>query len=71
MQVDRNECYKNIPKILTLAPGQSRTVEIRVLISQTLDASEMKFKIGFNLMKVSGTKKEFDFDFKEQQKNKL
>ncbi|MGQ7947601.1 hypothetical protein [Flavobacterium sp. WC2509] len=71
LQVDEGMgCDKNIPTILTLAPGQSRTVEIRLLISQTIDASEIKFKIGFNLMKVSSAPKEFDFDFKEQQKKK-
>ena len=70
LQVEGTPCDKNIPTILTLAPGQSRTVEIRLLISQTMDASEIKFKIGFNLMKVSATKKSHDFDFKEEQKKK-
>jgi len=55
---------------LTLAPGQSRTVEIRLLISQTMDASEINFRIGFNLMKASSTQKTFDFDFKEEQKKR-
>jgi hypothetical protein len=70
LQVEGKECDKNIPTILILAPGQSRTVEIRLLISQTIDPSEIKFKIGFNLMKVSSTKKIFDFDFKEEQKKR-
>jgi hypothetical protein len=70
LQVEGTSCDKNIPQILTLAPGQSRTVEIRLLISQTMDASKIKFKIGFNLMKVSSTQKTFDFDFKEENKKK-
>jgi hypothetical protein len=69
LQVEGNECDKNIPTILTLAPGQSRTVEIKLLISQTIDASEIKFKIGFNLMKVSGTKNEFDFRELQKKEN--
>ena len=70
LQVEGTPCDKNIPKILTLGPGQSRTVEIRLLISQTMDASEIKFKIGLNLMKASSTQKTFDFDFKEENKKK-
>jgi hypothetical protein len=70
LQVEGTSCDKNIPKILTLAPGQSRTVEIRLLISQTMDASEIKFRIGFNLIKASSTQKTIDFDFKEEKKKK-
>lgn len=70
LQVDGQDCDKNIPIILTLAPGESKTVEIRLLMDQTIYASEIKFKIGFDLMKVSSTQKEFDFDFNEQQKKK-
>lgn len=70
LQVEGKDCDKNIPTILTLAPRQSRTVEIRLLISPKIDASKIKFKIGFNLMKVSSTQKELEFDFKEQQKKK-
>lgn len=70
LQVDGQDCDKNIPLILSLAPGESKTVEIRLLMDKTIDASEIKFKIGFNLMKVSSTQKEFDFDFNEQKKKK-
>jgi hypothetical protein len=70
LQIEGTLCDKNIPEILTLAPGQSKTVEIRLLISQTMDTSEVKFKIGFNLMKVSSTQKTFDFDYKEESKKK-
>jgi hypothetical protein len=68
--VDGQDCDKNIPIILTLAPEESKTVEIRLLMNRTIDGSEIKFKIGFNLMKVSSTQKEFDFDFNEQQKKR-
>ncbi|WP_133525210.1 hypothetical protein [Flavobacterium sp. 245] len=70
LQVEGKDCDKNIPTILTLAPRQSRTVENRLLISQRINASEIKFKIGFNLMKVSSNQKKFDFDFIEQRKKK-
>lgn len=68
LKIEIAECDKNVPTILTLAPKQSKTVEIRLLISQTIYASEIKFKIGFNLMKVSKTQKPFDFDFKKEHK---
>ena len=69
LQVDGQECDKNTPTILTLALGESKTVEIRLLMNQTIDASEIKFKIGFNLMKVSNTQKEFDFNEQQKKKN--
>ena len=68
LQIEIIPCEKNIPTILMLAPGQTKTVEIRLLISQSVDASEIKFKIGFNLMEVDKSKNPFDFDFKEEQK---
>lgn len=70
LKIEGALCGKNIPVILTLAPGQARTEEVRLLISQTMDASKIKFKIGFNLMKVSSIQKAFDFDFQEEQKKK-
>lgn len=69
LKVDRQNCDKNIPTILTLAPGRSKTVEIRLLMDPTIDASQIKFKIGFNLMKVSNTQKEFDFNEQQKKKN--
>ena len=68
LRVEIADCDKNIPTILILAPGQSRTLETRVLISQILDTSVTKFKIGFNLMKVWGTQKASFSDFKEELK---
>lgn len=70
LQVAEKECDKNIPTILTLAPGQSRTDEIRLLISKRVDASEIKFKIGLNLMKVSRIQTVFDFNLKEELKKR-
>ena len=70
LKVEIAECDKNVPTILTLAPKQCKTVEIRLLISQTMDTSGIKFKVGFNLVKVSKTQKQFDFDLKEEQKKK-
>jgi hypothetical protein len=71
LQIETVECDKNIPIILVLAPRQSKTVKIRLLISPKMDASEIKFKIGLNLMKVKkNNQKPLDFDFKEEQKKK-
>lgn len=68
--VEDTPCDKNIPTILTLTPGQSKTVEIRLLISQTMDSSKIKFRIGFNLMKLVKNQKVYEFDFKEEKKKK-
>lgn len=68
LQVEPVACDKNFPITLTLAPNQSRKVIVRLLISQTMDASQINFKIGFNLMQIkSSTDK---YDFKEQIKMK-
>ena len=69
LQVNRQDCDKNIPIILTLTPGESKIVEIKLLMSKIIDTSEIKFKIGFNLMKVSSSKKEFDFYEHLKKKN--
>ena len=69
LQVEGTLCDKNIPTILTLAPGQSRAVEIRLLISQTMDASTINFKIGFNIMKVKSSANKFDFNEQTKKKN--
>lgn len=70
LQVKREGCDKNIPTILKLAPGKSRTVNIKLLIKSSINTSKIKFKIGFNLMKVSSNQRELDFDLKEREKKK-
>lgn len=70
MQLETALCDKNIPTILTLAPRQSRTIEIRLLIDQTMKGSEVKFKIGLNLIKASKAQKPLEFDYKEKQNKK-
>lgn len=70
LKIETAICDKNIPTILTLAPGQTREVEIKLLISPTIEAPEIKFKIGFILMIATNNKKPSDFDYKEEQKNK-
>ena len=69
LQVEGTSCDKNIPTILTLAPGQSSTVEVKLLISQTMDASTIDFKIGFNIMKVKSSADKFDFNEQTKKKN--
>ena len=70
LQIGGVDCDKNVPTILIIAPRQTKTVELRLLMSQTMDASEMKFKIGLNLMKVPKTQKPMDFKFREERKKK-
>lgn len=70
LQIETAWCEKNVPIILVLAPRQVKTVELRLLITQTMDASEIKFKIGFNLMKASSTQNPFDFNDEEESKKK-
>jgi len=70
VQIEGARCDKNIPIIITLAPGQARTVEVRLLIRQTIYAYIISFKIAFNLVKVSNNQKSVDFYIKEKQKKK-
>jgi hypothetical protein len=70
LQIETALCDKNIPIILIIAPGQTKTVEIRLLISPTIVDSKIKFRIGFNLMEASNSQKPLDFDFIEEQKKK-
>ncbi|WP_334125403.1 hypothetical protein [Empedobacter brevis] len=70
LEIEPKSCDKNIPKILTLAPGKESTVEIKLIINKTIDEPKIKFKIGFNLMKVDNGKTIFDYDYKEEQKKK-
>lgn len=68
LEIETSICDKNIPIILTLAPNQSRTVEIKLLIDQTIDASQISFKIGLSIMKASKSKAQLDFDYNEELK---
>jgi hypothetical protein len=51
LQVETSICSKNMPVVLQLAPHQSKTTSLRLIIPQTLDATVIRFKIGFNLIK--------------------
>jgi hypothetical protein len=50
LQVETAQCDKYIPIVLTLAPGQSRQVELRLLSKRKTTVSQMKFKVGFHLL---------------------
>jgi hypothetical protein len=50
LQVETALCDKYIPIVLTLAPGQSRQVELRLLSKRRTTVSQMKFKVGFHLL---------------------
>lgn len=63
-------CDKNIPKILTLAPKRSKTVEIRLLVSQSIKLSGINFRIGFNLIKASRNETKVNLDYNELLKNR-
>lgn len=70
LQIEPSECFKNIPVILTLALGKKEKVNIKLQISQTMDAPKINFKIGFNLIKVKSGQSFFDFDLNEEGKKK-
>jgi hypothetical protein len=64
----KSTCEKNNPLVLKLAPGQSRTVGLKLLITPTLDTSIIRFKVGFNLIRANKPLSEFnikDVLFKE------
>ena len=69
LEVEQKACDKNMPKMLTLAPGQRETVEIKLIIIDSLDIAETKFKIGFNLMKVS-KKTIYNLNYIEEEQKK-
>ena len=69
-QIEISNCDKNIPTIVTLTPKQSKKAQIRLLISKTIDATKLKFKIGFNLMKVKSNINKLEFDYQEQWNKK-
>ena len=50
LQVETAQCDKYIPIVLTLAPGQSRQVELRLLSKRKPTVAQMKFKVGFHLL---------------------
>jgi len=49
LQVETAQCDKYIPIVLTLAPGQSRQADLRLLSKRKI-VSQMKFKVGFHLL---------------------
>lgn len=70
LQIVRNDCLKNAPIILILAPKQSTTVKIRLVKTKSTDVSLIKFRIGFNLMQANNSNKKFDYNEEEQRKKK-
>jgi len=71
LQVEPVECDRNFPITLTLAPNQSRKAIVRLLISQTMDASEISFKIGFNLIQIKSSTDKYDFNEQRKMKNMI
>ena len=70
LKIELVGCDKNIPIILTLNPGQIRTIEIKLLINQKIDkGTEIKFRIGFNLLRKLDNQKMFDFKDVLNKKN--
>ena len=69
LKVEVIQCDKNIPIILTLAPGQSKTIIIRLLISQKMKPKTVKFKIGLNIMKVASLSNKLDLNEQRKKKN--
>ncbi|PCJ67302.1 MAG: hypothetical protein COA58_03000 [Bacteroidetes bacterium] len=69
--IQLSECGKNAPIIVEIPPKESKTIQLDLLLlSPTIDTSEIKFKIGLNLMKVSESQNRFDYDHEEQNLRK-
>jgi hypothetical protein len=67
-------CDKNIPKMLKLAPGQSRKQTILLRNEKTKDKTEIKFKIGFYLLKTEKSEDVFhtmDYFYKDRLKKNV
>ena len=69
LQVRGNDCDKNIPIILTLAPNACKTVEVYLQISQTMDASSISFRIGMHLVKAGKSTDNYNY-FGEKENKK-
>jgi len=62
LQIEIAECDKNVPTILTLPPGKSRTEKIRLFTNQNTNLSGEKLKLGFNLIKPTAFQKASNFN---------
>jgi len=47
------QCAKNIPKWLTISPGKSETVLLKLTLKKPLETKPISFKVGFNLIKLN------------------
>jgi hypothetical protein len=50
---------KNFPIILKLAPNKTSTIELMLMIDETIANSPISFKIGFNLIPANKPRLEF------------
>jgi len=60
-------CEKNGPIILTLAPHESADNELKLVINQTIDTPNLKFKIGFNLVEVKSSIEEVHSEYRKKR----
>jgi hypothetical protein len=54
LQTEEMLCSKNLTEVHTLAPGNSSTVLLKLYFKYGLPTYEVKFRVGFNLLKVPG-----------------
>jgi hypothetical protein len=55
-EIDGFECDKNIPTLITIAPGESRQEVLRLFNRKNLlDSKSKKFKVGLNLIITTST----------------
>lgn len=50
LQVQESPCDKYVPIILTLAPNESREVELRLVLKGNGPIPKIKFKVGFHVL---------------------
>jgi hypothetical protein len=68
LTIETSLCNKNIPVILSLPPNTCRRERLRLFTNEPKRNSNIRFKIGMNIMQASSSP--FEFDPKEELKKK-
>lgn len=55
-EVEGEPCDKNVPEVVSIAPGKSNTVNLRLVLTKSEDYNPESLRIGLNLIKLNGKK---------------
>ncbi|MCL9804885.1 DUF4352 domain-containing protein [Flavobacterium amniphilum] len=69
LTIEGSVCDKNIPTILTLAPGKKKTVALKLITGQVSGTAKKEFKIGYNLIKSTKRQDLFQYSTLKKKKN--